>query len=100
MKELGEIQGSGIRPPALASEEILGHSINHIIHPGPPIKGLHSLLSLMAADPPPVDINGECFNPVMNDLKIVKARLGDRQAGGLGSFSQGSLSIKGNGKRA
>jgi hypothetical protein len=100
MKEIGEVQGSLIRPSALTSEEILSHSINHIIHPSPPIKGLHSLLSLVAADPFPVDVNRKRFNSVVNDLKIVKARLRHGQAGGLGSFPQGSLAIKGNGKRA
>ena len=100
MEELGEVQGSRMRSSALASEEILGHSIHPIIHFSPPIKGLHSLLSLMSADPSPVDVNRKRFNPVVNDLKIVKAGLGDRQAGGLGSFSQGSLTINGNGKGA
>jgi len=96
MEEIGEVQGSRIRPPALTSKEILCHSVNHIIHPCPPIKGLNPLLSLMAANPPPVDINGECFNLVMNYRKIVKARLGDRQARGFGGFLQGRFSIKGN----
>jgi hypothetical protein len=98
MEELGEVQGSRIRPPALTSKKVLCHSVHHIIHPGPPIKRLHSLLSLMTPNPSPVDVNGKGFDPVMNGLKVVKARLGNRYSRGLGSLSEGCLTIKSNGK--
>ena len=78
MEELGEVEGSRIRPSALTSKEILSHSINHVIHPGPPIKFLNTLFSLVTPNPSPVDVNRESCNPVVNGLKVVKARLRNR----------------------
>ena len=80
------------------SEEILGFGVDQIIHVSPPINILQPLFSLVTPDPPPVDVNRERSNCIVNHLKIVKARLMHREAGGLGSFPQSSLTVKGYGE--
>ena len=51
-------KGAGLGPLHLLVRKALAFKSTRLaIHPGPPVKGLHTLLPLVAAGTPPVDIN-------------------------------------------
>ena len=77
MKKFRGVEGSRVVASARSSEKILGFRVNQIIHPAPPINVLQTLFSLVTPHPPPVDVNGERGNCVVNNLEIVGAGLRD-----------------------
>ena len=89
MKQLGEIQRFGVSTSTGDCQKILSHGVNQIIHVTPPINVANTFFKLMALNPSPVYVDREGSNSVVNLLKIVKTRLGIREACGLEGFTKG-----------